>query len=47
MNEKYDLLQSQIQTIMYALNNADQLSKNELSKQLLQTGFFDKTRQQP
>jgi integrase len=47
MNEKYDLLQSQIQTIMSALNNTDQSSKNELSKQLLQTGFFDKTRQQP
>jgi len=46
MNEKYDLLQSQIQTIMSALSNADQSSKNELSKQLLQTGFFDKTRQQ-
>jgi hypothetical protein len=37
MNEKYDLLQSQIQTIMSALSNADQSSKNELSKQLLQT----------
>ena len=47
MNEKYDLLQSQIQTIMSALSNADQSSKNELSKQLLQTGFFDKNRQQP
>jgi integrase len=47
MNEKYELLQSQIQTIMSALSNADQSSKNELSKQLLQTGFFDKTRQQP
>jgi integrase len=45
MNEKYDLLQSQIQTIMSALNNSDQSSKNELSKQLLQTGFFEKTRQ--
>ena len=45
MNEKYDLLQSQIQAIMSALSNADQSSKNELSKQLLQSGFFDKTRQ--
>jgi hypothetical protein len=42
MNEKYDLLQSQTQTKMSALSNADQSSKNELSKQLLQTGFFKK-----
>ena len=45
MNEKYDLHQSQIQTIMSALSNSDQSSKNELSKQLLQTGFFEKTKQ--
>jgi hypothetical protein len=42
MNEKYDLLQSQIQTIFSALSNADQSSKNELSKQLLQNGFFQR-----
>ena len=44
MNEKYDLLQSQIQTIFSALSNADQSSKNELSKQLLQNGFFETRR---
>src|SRR6478609_7748649 len=44
MNEKYDLLQSQIQTILSALSNADQSSKNELSKQLLQNGFFETRR---
>jgi integrase len=44
MNEKYDLLQSQIQTIFSALRNADQSSKNELSKQLLQNGFFETRR---
>jgi integrase len=44
MNEKYDLLQSQIQTIFSALSNADQSSKNELSKQLLQNGFFEARR---
>ena len=45
--KQYDLLQSLIQTILSALLKADQSSKNELAKQLLQTGFFDKNRQQP
>jgi hypothetical protein len=44
MNEKYDLLQSQIQAIFSALSNVDQSSKNELSKQLLQNGFFETRR---
>jgi hypothetical protein len=45
-DKQYDLLQSQVQTILSALLNADQSSKNEFAKRLLQTGFFDKNRQQ-
>jgi flagellar capping protein FliD len=37
MNEKYDSRQSQVQTIFSVLSNLDQSSRNELSKQLLQT----------
>jgi hypothetical protein len=40
MNEKYDLLQSQVQTIFSALNNLDQSSKNELAKRMFQDGIY-------
>ena len=40
MNEKYDLLQSQIQTIMSELSNADQSSKNDLAKRMFQNGIY-------
>ena len=40
MNEKYDLLQSQIQTLFSALSTADQSSKNELAKRMFQNGIY-------
>jgi hypothetical protein len=44
MNGKYNLLQSQVQTILSNLGNMDQSSKNQLAKQLFKNGVYDKMR---
>jgi hypothetical protein len=40
INKKYDILQSQFQTILSSLNQLDQSSKNMLAKKMFHDGIY-------
>ena len=40
VNDKIDILQSQMQTLLASLSTTDQQTKNKLAKSLVESGLF-------